>query len=182
MSRETEAKISLLEKDLAELRSKLKEYGARLCKPRLLEENTFFDFPDRRLQEADSALRVRVYGKEYMLTYKGASQEHPLLKLREEIETRVDDALELMSLLKIIGFECSFFYRKHREIYDLELSSGLVEISLDETPFGCFAEIEGSEEAIQSAVDILGWDTTFFVNETYAQLYLKHTVQMSRSE
>ena len=121
---EIEAKVPLEVEDLDGVRSRLREIGARLSTPRLREENTLFDFPDGRLEKADSALRVRTFGRECLLTYKGRIREHAFLKLREEIETRVEDAAALTSLLELLGLRKSFHYWKFREIYSVELPLG----------------------------------------------------------
>ena len=188
---EIEAKIPLEVEDLEGVRSRLREIGALLGTPRLLEENTLFDFPDGRLELADSALRVRTFGRECLLTYKGRTREHAFLKLREEIETRVEDAAALMELLEALGLRKAFHYWKYREIYSLELlelpvgiegplplgtvsvalGTVSVTVALDETPIGFFAEVEGPEESIQAVVDLMGWDPASFIRESYPRLY-----------
>lgn len=186
-SLEIEAKVPLEVEDLGGVRSRLREIGARLSTPRLREENTLFDFPDGRLEKADSALRVRTFGRECLLTYKGRTREHAYLKLREEIETRVEDTNALTRLLELLGLRKAFHYWKYREIYSLELplgtelllgtvtvALGTVTVSLDETPIGFFAEIEGPEESIQAVVDLMGWDPTSFIQESYPKLYREH--------
>ena len=173
-SMEIEAKVPLEGEELGPLRSRLQEIGARLSRPRLREENTLFDFPDRRLEKADSALRVRSFGRESLLTYKGRNREHAFLKLREEIETRVEDAAAMAELFEALELRKAFHYWKYREIYDLELNSGAVTIALDETPIGFFAEVEGPEESIQAVVDLMGWDPASFIRESYPMLYREH--------
>lgn len=168
---EIEAKVPLEVEELDALRSRLGKIGARLSRTRLREENTLFDFPDGRLEKADSALRVRTAGGECLLTYKGRSREHAFLKLREEIETRVEDAAALVELFAALGLRKAFHYWKYREIYDLELRTGPVAIALDETPIGVFAEVEGPEESIQAVADLLGWDPASFIRESYPKLY-----------
>ncbi len=171
---EIEAKVPLDVEEFGGLRSRVREIGARLSRPRLREENTLFDFPDGRLEKADSALRVRSFGQECLLTYKGKSREHSFLKLREEIETRVEDAAALVELFEALGLRKAFHYWKYREIYDLELRTGAVTIALDETPIGFFAEVEGPEESIQAVVDLMGWDPASFIRESYPKLYREH--------
>jgi adenylate cyclase class 2 len=171
---EIEAKVPLEGEGFDGLRTRLREIGARLSRPRLREENTLFDFPDGRLEKADSALRVRSFGQECLLTYKGRSREHSFLKLREEIETRVEDAAALVELLQALGLRKAFHYWKYREIYDLEVHPGAVTIALDETPIGFFAEVEGPEESIQAVVDLMGWDPASFIRESYPKLYREH--------
>ena len=179
---EIEAKVPLRAKELGVLRSRLGEIGARLSRSRLREENTLFDFPDGRLEKADSALRVRSVGGECLLTYKGRSREHSFLKLREEIETRVEDAAALVELFQALGLRKAFHYWKYREIYDLELRAGAVTVALDETPIGHFAEVEGPEESIQAVVDLLGWDPASFIRESYPKLYREHGLGAPEAE
>ncbi|MDE2927661.1 MAG: class IV adenylate cyclase, partial [Acidobacteriota bacterium] len=128
---EIEAKVPLEVEDLDRVRSRLREIGARLGTPRLREENTLFDFPDGRLEKADSALRVRTFGQACLLTYKGRSREHAFLKLREEIETRVEDPDALIRLLELLGLRKAFHYWKYREIYSLEFPLGTVTVTRD---------------------------------------------------
>lgn len=204
---EIEAKVPLEVDDLDGVRSRLREIGARLGTPHLREENTLFDFPDGRLEKADSALRVRTFGRECLLTYKGGTREHAFLKLREEIETRVEDAAALTRLLELLGLRKAFHYWKYREIYRVEFPSGTVAartgtepetepplgtvtigtkppmreiplgtvtVALDETPIGCFAEVEGPEESIRVVVELMGWDPSTFIRESYPKLYREH--------
>ncbi len=131
---EIEAKVPLEVEDLDGVRSRLREIGARLGTPRLREENTLFDFADGRLEKADSALRVRTFGRACLLTYKGRSREHAFLKLREEIETRVEDPDALIRLLELLGLRKAFHYWKYREIYSLEFPLGTVTVTPDEAP------------------------------------------------
>jgi len=171
---EIEAKVPLELEDLESVRSRLREIGARPGTPRLREENTLFDFPDGRLERGDSALRVRTFGLQCLLTYKGRPREHAFLKLREEIETRVEDAAALTRLLELLGLRKAFHYWKYREIHSLELPLGTVTVALDETPVGCFAEVEGPEESIRAVAELMGWDPASFIQKSYPQLYREH--------
>lgn len=173
-SLEIEAKVPLEVDDLEGVRSRLRRIGAHLSTPRLREENTLFDFPDERLEKADSALRVRTFGRECLLTYKGRTREHAFLKLREEIETRVEDAAALTRLFELLGLRKAFHYWKYREIYSLELPLGTVTVSLDETPMGFFAEVEGPEESIRAVVELMDWDPASFIQKSYPKLYREH--------
>ena len=206
---EIEAKVPLEVEDLDGVRSRLREIGARLGTPRLREENNLFDFPDGRLEKADSALRVRTFGRECLLTYKGRTREHAFLKLREEIETRVEDAAALTRLLELLGLRKAFHYWKYRELYRVELPLGTVTagtepgtgtepplgtvtvteiplgtvtVALDETPIGFFAEVEGPEESIRKVVELMGWDPATFIRESYPKLYREHGLGAPEAE
>lgn len=140
---EIEAKFYL--HHLADVRQSLLALGARVLAPRLLEKNLRFDTPDRSLTRTGSVLRLR-QDRTVHLTYKtpGASSE-----IRNEIEFEVDDLDAARAFLEALGFESVFYYEKYREVFTLEP----VRVMLDELPFGCFLEIEGSSlpEIIQAA-------------------------------
>lgn len=184
---EIEAKVPLEVEDLDGVRSRLREIGARLGTPRLREENTLFDFPDGRLERADSALRVRTFGRACLLTYKGRSREHAFLKLREEIETRVENPDTLIRLLELLGLRKAFHYWKYREIYSLEIPLGTVPletvtVALDETPIGFFAEVEGPEESIRAVVELMSWDPASFIRKSYPKMYREHGLGAPETE
>lgn len=179
---EIEAKVPLEVEDLDGVRSRLREIGARLGTPRLREENTLFDFPDGRLERADSALRVRTFGRACLLTYKGRSLKHAFLKLREEIETRVENPAALIRLLELLGLRKAFHYWKYREIYSLEVPLGTVTVALDETPIGFFAEVEGPEESIRAVVKLMSWDPASFIRKSYPKLYREHGLGVPETE
>jgi inorganic triphosphatase YgiF len=83
MGLETEVKIRITREDLDSIRARLTELGASCLAPRQKEENWLFDFPDQNLRAAGCAVRLRVYGEETLLTFKGQDQNDPRFKKRE---------------------------------------------------------------------------------------------------
>ncbi len=174
-NQEIEVKISIREDDIARIRSEVLALGFEEAASRRFEKNTLFDFPDRRLAGRGSALRLRSYGSKQVLTYKGPQIEDPELKVREEIESAVDDFGALERILERIGLEPSFHYEKHREKFSLSRPDGHeVSLCIDETPFGCFVEIEGARDDIREIAARLGWPRDRFITRNYVDLYAEH--------
>jgi len=168
---EIEVKIEVSAEELERVRSRLQEFGFTLTATRRKEENRMFDFSDRRLQNTGCALRLRDYSGKCIFTYKGPQKPDPLLKIREEIETSVADFDSIRRILEAIGLEETFQYGKYREKYARELASGPVEICLDETPVGCFVEIEGSRQGIDEIAGSFNWAPERFIQRNYIDLY-----------
>jgi adenylate cyclase, class 2 len=166
---EIEAKIPVEMEQLESIRTRLLRLGARRLSPPLEEENFLMDFPDGRLREAGQALRIRRYGQEALLTFKGRILHHESLKRREELETVIAEAGALAEIFRRLGLEISFRYAKIRETYQLEAEAESLSVCLDQTPIGAFVEIEGREEAILRLAREFGWNT--FIRKSYVELY-----------
>lgn len=171
MGIEIEVKIKLNEESLDKVRRQVLALGARQLSKRCKEDNLLFDFSDHRLQEAGCALRLRRYGQLRLLTYKGRVETDPLLKKREERETTIDDFDSMRRILESLGLKVCFEYSKYREVFELESAAGSTKVCLDETPVGCFMEIEGSEATIQELATRLGWTSDCFIRKDYVELY-----------
>jgi adenylate cyclase, class 2 len=169
---EIEVKISIEKAELERIRADVHALGFERTAPRKLERNTLFDFPDGQLARQGSALRLRRYGEETILTYKGPQVEDPELKIREEIETGVEDSEALERILKRVGLSPSFHYAKQREKFVLARPDGDgVSLCIDETPFGCFVEIEAASDDIRDVAKRLGWSKDRFITRNYVDLY-----------
>jgi adenylate cyclase class 2 len=171
MAIETEVKVRIAREDLDSIRARLTELGASCRAPRQKEENWLFDFCDHNLRAAGCAVRLRVYGKETSLTFKGKAQDDPRFKTRDELESSVDDPDKIKSILQQLGMSVCFTYSKFREIYQLPVNQGHVEVCLDETPVGTFAEIEGPEAEIEALAARLGWTPDSFICTNYVEMY-----------
>ena len=77
--------------------------------------NTLYDLPGQPLRHRGELLRLRRYGKEWLLTHKakGKAGRH---KMREETETKVNDGKKMDAILRALGFEPSFRYEKFRAL------------------------------------------------------------------
>ena len=173
MATEIEVKVKVSPEDFRSLGERLERIGARARTPSQTELNVLFDYPDARLRKSGCALRLRAYAGSHLLTFKGRVEKDPLLKKRPEIQTRVSHPEPTSELLTQLGLHPQFFYSKEREIWSWGSSEDEVEICLDQTPVGCFLEIEGPEGAIRKAAGLLEVRLQDAVSESYVTLYAK---------
>jgi adenylate cyclase class 2 len=143
--------------------------GARPLRPRRLQSDVLFDTEPRALSARGQVLRVRIEDGHSYVTFKSPAQ-HPTLKLREEIETGVEDGQRLVTILLRTGFRIWFRYEKYREEFALDE----VIVAIDETPVGTFIEIEGSDRGIVAVVDALGRGPADFIIDSYRTLFVRH--------
>lgn len=170
---ETEAKFEVAQEQLERVRAQLIELGASLIASRETEDNELFDFEDGRLRVSGCALRLRSYGQNHLLTFKGPVQPDPHLKMREELESAVSSERAIRLILLQIGLRVSFRYSKVREIYNLRWSDATVQVCLDETPVGVFVEIEGAAQAIHELAGRFGFSE--YIRQSYIDLYTERT-------
>ncbi len=171
---EQEIEVKFPLRNLAALAGRLEALGAHLLVPRVRETNLRFDTPDRALTAARRVLRLR-QDNNAVMTYKGPAALGEEVSDRQEIEFQVGDFAAARRLLEALGYEVSVMYEKYRTTYAL---ADLV-ITLDEMPFGCFAEIEGPDAAsIRNAAAALGldWDA----RSTASYLGLFNLLQVKR--
>ena len=148
---------------------RLKMRGATLTHTRVFETNLRFDLPTGELTAAHRVLRLRKDDRAH-LTYKGPVQAGQPVSSRKEIELVVSDFDQARMLLESLGYGVSVMYEKWRSTYKI----GLMEIDLDELPFGNFCELEGpNAESIQLMATSLklGWDKR--IMESYLALFDK---------
>ena len=153
--------------DLPALEAKLKRLGAQMVQERLHEINLRFDTPDEELKRAFKVLRLR-QDKATRLTYKGPSQYHEGARIRQEIEFEVSDFEAARRFLEALGYQVSMMYEKYRATYELDG----VEITLDEMPYGDFAELEGPDtNALRIVNKKLGLDWDARAEESYTVIF-----------
>jgi adenylate cyclase class 2 len=163
---EREAKIRV--PDAAAARALVASIGARLVRPRHLEDNLLLDDAATSLRARGAALRLRRTDGRSVLTFKGRAQpEAAGLKARPEVEVDVSDADAAQSLLDALGYAPAFRYQKYREVWEWQG----VEIVLDETPIGAFLEIEGEAAAIDDAARALGRTPDEYLSASYPDLF-----------
>lgn len=117
------------------------------------------------------ALRVRIEGEgdAATMTLKGPPRPD-LMKVREELQTGVDDGILLLRMLDRLGFEVWFRYQKFREEFALDG----VAVAIDETPFATFVELEGDREGITRCAAALGRTPDDYIVDSYHQLFVQH--------
>ena len=161
-----EVEIKFLIRDLKGLTRKLRGAGFRITQRRAHESNTLYDLPGHPLRGRGELLRLRKYGKEWILTHKGRGSigRH---KSRAETETAVADGARLDAILRALGFEPTFCYEKYRT----EWSDGRGHVLVDETPIGNVAEIEGPPPWIDRTAKRLGVSSGEYITDSYAGMF-----------
>lgn len=163
---ETEVKLRVASPEAA--RAALLRIGAELRAVRGFEDNVLYDDPAGSLRASGSLLRLRESAGEAILTYKGPRRVVEGAKARAEHETRVASAAEMRAILAAAGYRPLFRYQKYRETWAWREAVVVV----DETPIGCFFEVEGELPAIHAAASALGYTANDYVSESYAALFL----------
>ena len=172
MAVETEIKLRI--EDPAGLRENLARMSARLVRPRHLEDNFVLDFSDGRLCSLGSLVRIRTTAQTASITFKGPASPCGLYKVREELESPVQDGAAVLKILAKLGLRVWFRYQKYREEHAIVVAghSGEVQVAYDETPIGNFVELEGTEEGIRKAAEELGFAEREFLRDSYYHLYV----------
>jgi adenylate cyclase class 2 len=141
--------------------------GGELVQSRVHEVNLRFDTPDSGLTRSFQVLRLRQDIKA-RLTYKGPGETVGGVRARREIEFTVGDFYAARSFLEALGYEISLMYEKYRATFALD---GVL-VTLDEMPYGFFAELEGPDAgSIQSLARKLGVDWEARIVESYTFLF-----------
>jgi adenylate cyclase class 2 len=166
MPRQDEIEIKFQIEDMKAMQRRLRAAEFRCVTPRTHEYNTLYDLPGQVLRKRGELLRLRKYGKNWILTHKakGSSGRH---KSRIETETAVADGKTMAEILAALGFRPTFVYEKFRA----EWSDGKGKVVLDQTPLGDIGEIEGSARWIDATARRLVVDTSSFMTSTYADLF-----------
>jgi adenylate cyclase, class 2 len=177
MAKEVEIKFCIA--DPRALTRALKDAGFKQVTRSTHEMNTLYDLPGQKLRKRGELLRLRKYGNSWVLTHKakGKSGRH---KVRTELETRVENGVQMDDILRALGFAPTFRYEKFRA----EWSDGKGHAVIDETPIGTFGELEGPPRWIDTTAQTLGIARQDYVTQTYAELFFawKRTSQSKASE
>ena len=152
---------------------------------RVHEWNTIFDTARQDLAKKGQLLRIRKETRagesekvRFILTFKqpsDAERDGHGHKVREEIETEVNDGEALNRIIEGLGVSAWFVYEKYRTTWKLPDSESWardLSIELDETPIGTFLELEGPAEAIDRAARELGYSKEDYITNSYLGLYL----------
>jgi adenylate cyclase class 2 len=162
-----ELEVKFYLSDLPALRARLEAAGAQLFKPRVHEINLRFDTPSGDLTHGYRVLRLR-QDSEARLTYKGPGELVDGVRSRQELEFTVSDFETARHFLEALGYEVSVMYEKYRATYTL---NGVL-VTLDEMPYGNFAEIEGPDGgSIRKTAEVLGLDWERRILDSYIMLF-----------
>lgn len=150
-------------------RAAVEASGATPLRGRRFQEDCLFDTADEVLRRQRSVLRIRNEGSRSVLTFKGPVQPGRM-KVREELETVVNDGDMMRQVLERLGLHIWFRYQKYRE----EFAHEEVVIAVDETPVGTFVEIEGGEAGIVVTAAALGKTPADYILDSYHRLFLRY--------
>lgn len=164
---ETEIKFYL--DDPVNFEKRVLALGGECIQPRIFETNLRFDTADGILSRSRQVLRLR---KDTInrLTYKGAAMPGEQVSIRKEIEFEVSNFEAAGRFLEALGYRPVITYEKYRTTYQLDI----VEVVLDELPYGHFVEIEGPDaKAVQVAALLLKLDWNARCTDSYLSLFYR---------
>ncbi len=157
--------------DAREFHTRALRAGFHVHTERTLERNTLFDTPERRLLSERQILRLREYNGRNLLTHKKPpvhNDDTSFYKERVETETDVTEPDTLATVFIELGYGPVFRYEKFRT----EFTDGQGELLLDETPIGIFAELEGTPEWIDAALERLEVSRDLCFTDSYGRMFL----------
>lgn len=167
--REVEIKLPFASPEQA--RAALRSLGATPFTAREFEDNVLFDRSHDPLKPQGKLLRLRRVGDRSVVTMKSPVDGEHRHKVRIEHETSVDRPEALERILLGLGLAPGYRYQKYRSEFRL----GALHVCLDETPVGCFVELEGDPHEIDLAAEKLGFSQADYVRESYRELHEKAT-------
>ncbi len=166
--RETEVKFAI--ESPGAFRKKLAALGFRVSRRKIFERNAILDMTPLRLRPEGCLLRIREAGGRTIVTFKGKASVGRV-KSREEIEFEASDADAVQRVFAGMGYESKFVYEKYRTEYQRPGEAGVV--TLDITPIGVYAEVEGEEDWIDGVAAGLGFVEADYITASYGALYLQ---------
>jgi len=162
-----EKEIKLFIKDLSGLAERLRVCGADNTRQRRMEHNLILDTSARDLEKGARLLRLRKDDR-VRLTYKDNAIIEGGVITRTEIELTCDDFSTARMLFEALGYQATMIYEKYRR----EFRIGDVVVTLDELPFGNFAEIEAaSKTLIEGVAQMLGLNPGKGIKTNYLGLF-----------
>jgi adenylate cyclase class 2 len=169
--KKTETEIKLYLADAASGAALLAGAGFRVVKPRVHEQNVLWDTPDERLRAAGQLARIRTAGGQCLVTFKGPRQPDRH-RSRPEAESEMSSPEALEAIFEALGLAPRFRYEKFRTEFARPAEPG--HVTLDETPIGCFLELEGEPAWIDAVARELGFAEERYITKSYGTLFLEH--------
>ena len=160
--------------DQARLRSRLRELEAE-SEGAYDEENIRFQVPAKT--RVSLRLRILDAGQGGIITTKGPARFQRNIKIREETEVEVIDAMAARDLLESLGYPVEFTFHKHRAGWKVDG----VSVTLDTLDFGFFTEIEGPPEALPGVAKSLGLDPKQAIRQSYSSLAREHLRELKKN-
>lgn len=146
--KETEAKLRI--SSVEETRSAILKLGAQFIK-KSHQVDHYLSHPFRDFASTDEALRLRIDGTRYYVTYKGP-KETSSVKKRLEYECEVYDPDVMGKIFSSLGFKIIADIQKEREVYRF----GHYEINIDVVlGLGSFIEVEWRGDEIPDEKELI---------------------------
>jgi len=163
-----EVELKAVVDDLAERRRTIEAAGATIVFEGRLSDRRY-DRASGELSGRDEVLRVRRYQNATVakttLDWKGPTEVRDVYKVREEINTGIDDFDSLQQILARLGFE--LISEIDREIAQYRF--GEATVRFESYPrMDNLVEIEGEPAAIESAIEALGMPRGTFSSDRLA--------------
>jgi adenylate cyclase class 2 len=134
------------------------------------EDNVVFDDAAGTLRQGGRLLRLRTWAGTQVLTFKGPATFVGSVKQRRELETEIGDGETFGVILGELGLRPVRRYQKRRELWQVDRAL----VALDETPMGCFVELEGNDVDLPALARGLGLDPSQALRGTYIELWNDH--------
>jgi predicted adenylyl cyclase CyaB len=175
-----EVELKCVVDDMPARRAQIEAAGGKLVYAGRLVDRRY-DFPDRSMTVRDHVLRVRIYesgeARKAMLDWKGETRYEHGFKVREEVSTPAEDADALATILEMLGFVVTI--QVDREIAQYELGDAVVRF--EEYPeMDPLVEVEGTPEAIEQAISLMGLPRTGFTSERLTDFVARYEARTGR--
>lgn len=161
---ETETKLYV--PDLPAVEDRLRQLGAEVTMPRVLEANVRYENSANTLAAEGIGLRLR-QDTRARLTYKDSGHVENGIVSRFDAEVEVSDFQTMEIILGKLGYHPHMRYEKYRAAYTLNGA----DVTLDELPYGHFVEIEGDVTAIERAIEQLHLTQAPRLSSSYTALF-----------
>lgn len=168
MQSEIEAKFADI--DVIAFRQKLTAIGATEKHPEVAMRRKNFDFPDRRMENANAWIRVRDEGNKITLSYKQLGER--TIDGMKELNVNISDFETTCNILIATGLVEKSYQETKRETWHYKD----VEITIDTWPWiPSFVEIEGpTENDVKQAADDLELDWSKALHGSVEVIYQIH--------
>jgi predicted adenylyl cyclase CyaB len=160
--------------DQARLRSRLRELKAQ-SEGAYDEENIRFTVPAK--SRVSLRLRILDSSPKGIITTKGPARFQHNIKVREETEVEVLDAMAARDLLVSLGYQVEFTFHKHRAGWKVDG----VSVTLDTLDFGFFSELEGPPESLPGVAKLLGLDPKQALRQSYSAMAREYQREVKKN-
>ena len=172
-----EVELKSVVSDVDATRAAVERAGGKLAYEGRLIDLRYGD-PDGQLLIQDHVLRLRVYdsatAKKGFLDWKGPTQYEDGYKIREELSTPVDDPDAMKQILENLGY--SVVLEIERSIWQYQLHGAAVRFEVYPR-MDSLVEVEGTPDAIESAIKAIGLDRAGFTSERLNEFLARYELR-----